>query len=212
MSLSGRGGLDGPPSKSRGARHAGRLAGFVLLLTTLALWQLVSRLDPPEFILGPLEIGGHVVEALRSGELLPHVGASLVRSLPGFVVGSLLGVILGLLAGVARSLDQLLSPMVFLTYPVPKIVFLPIRQVVARPRFEPANHRRRTPMPTGIVSCPTYPGTTAVVAFYLSRQGARFFASSSRKSRNLTSWLLSPVSWIIQLSAVVVVYSWGLEC
>src|SRR5262245_44538482 len=126
MSLSGRGGLDGPPSKSRGARHAGRLAGFVLLLTTLALWQLVSRLDPPEFILGPLEIGGHVVEALRSGELLPHVGASLVRSLPGFVVGSLLGVILGLLAGVARSLDQLLSPVVFLTYPVPKIVFLPI--------------------------------------------------------------------------------------
>jgi ABC-type nitrate/sulfonate/bicarbonate transport system permease component len=92
----------------------------------LALWQLVSRLDPPEFILGPLEIGGHVVEALRSGELLPHIGASLVRSLPGFVIGSLLGVILGLLAGVARSLDQLLSPVVLLTYPVPKIVFLPI--------------------------------------------------------------------------------------
>ena len=33
---------------------------------------------------------------------------------------------LGLLAGVARSADQMLSPVVFLTYPVPKIVFLPI--------------------------------------------------------------------------------------
>src|SRR5207253_3183146 len=68
----------------------------------------------------------HFGEALRSGELLPHIGASLARSVPGFVVGSLAGVVLGLLAGVARSLDQLLSPVVFLTYPVPKIVFLPI--------------------------------------------------------------------------------------
>jgi ABC-type nitrate/sulfonate/bicarbonate transport system permease component len=49
-----------------------------------------------------------------------------MRSLPGFVLGSLVGILLGLLAGVARTLDEMLSPVVFLTYPVPKIVFLPI--------------------------------------------------------------------------------------
>jgi NitT/TauT family transport system permease protein/sulfonate transport system permease protein len=49
-----------------------------------------------------------------------------VRSLPGFVLGTAVGVGLGLLAGVARGFDQLLSPVVFLTYPVPKIVMLPI--------------------------------------------------------------------------------------
>jgi ABC-type nitrate/sulfonate/bicarbonate transport system permease component len=103
-----------------------RLLGPALLLGVLVLWQLASRLDRPEFVLSPLEIAGHVVEALRAGELVPHVGASLVRSIPGFVIGSLIGVILGLLAGVARSLDELLSPVVFLTYPIPKIVFLPI--------------------------------------------------------------------------------------
>jgi ABC-type nitrate/sulfonate/bicarbonate transport system permease component len=111
----------------RGAPRLGsRAIGLALLLATVALWQLASRLDHPELILSPLEIARHVVEALRSGELLPHVGASLIRSLPGFLIGSLVGVILGLLAGVGRSLDQLLSPPVFLTYPVPKIVFLPI--------------------------------------------------------------------------------------
>ena len=103
-----------------------RLTGLGMLVAMLGLWQLASRLERPEFILSPLEIAGHVVAALGSGELAAHVGASLVRSLPGFVLGSLLGVMLGLLAGVARSLDQLLSPLVFLTYPVPKIVFLPI--------------------------------------------------------------------------------------
>jgi len=103
-----------------------RSIGLAMLLAMLALWQIATRFDHPDFILSPAEIARHVVEALRSGELLPHVGASLARSLPGFVIGSLIGVGLGLLAGVARSLDQLLSPVVFLTYPVPKIVFLPI--------------------------------------------------------------------------------------
>ena len=103
-----------------------RVIGLALLLGILALWQLASSFERPEFVQSPLEIAGHFVEALRSGELLPHVGASLVRSIPGFVIGSLIGVILGLLAGAVRSLDELLSPVVFLTYPVPKIVFLPI--------------------------------------------------------------------------------------
>src|SRR5262245_10318412 len=103
-----------------------RVTAPALLIGRLTLRQAATWLEHPDFILSPSEIGVHFVEALRSGELLPHVGASLARSLLGFVVGSLIGVGLGLLAGVARSLDQLLSPVVFLTYPVPKIVFLPI--------------------------------------------------------------------------------------
>jgi ABC-type nitrate/sulfonate/bicarbonate transport system permease component len=103
-----------------------RLMAPALLIVLLASWQILTRFDHPDFVLSPLEIARDVVEALRSGELLPHVGASLARALPAFVLGSSIGVVLGLLAGVGRGLDQLLSPVVFLTYPVPKIVFLPL--------------------------------------------------------------------------------------
>jgi ABC-type nitrate/sulfonate/bicarbonate transport system permease component len=82
-----------------------------------------------DWLLGPHEILRHFVAALVSGELLPHVGASLMRSVPGFALGAGLGIFLGLLAGVARALDEILSPAVFLSYPVPKIVFLPIVMV-----------------------------------------------------------------------------------
>ena len=109
-----------------GASLRSRWIGLALLAAMLLIWQLAMRFEHPDFLMGPLEIARHFGEALWSGELLPHIGASLVRSVPGFIVGSLVGVGLGLLAGVARSLDQLLSPVVFLTYPVPKIVFLPI--------------------------------------------------------------------------------------
>jgi ABC-type nitrate/sulfonate/bicarbonate transport system permease component len=107
-------------------RDAPRQTGLAVLVVVLGLWQAATSFGHPDFILSPSEIARHFVEALGSGELLPHVGASLARSMPGFVVGSLIGVVLGLLAGTARGLDQLLSPVVFLTYPVPKIVFLPI--------------------------------------------------------------------------------------
>ena len=79
--------------------------------------------------MGPGEILRHLAAAIASGELWPHIAASLVRSLPGFALGALAGTALGLLAGVSRMVDDLVSPSVLLTYPVPKIVFLPIIMV-----------------------------------------------------------------------------------
>jgi len=102
------------------------LAKASLLAAVLLAWQLAALHGLPQYVLSPLEIVRYFVQALGSAELYEHIWASLARSLPGFAIGSLLGAALGLAAGVARSLERLLSPAVFLTYPVPKIVMLPI--------------------------------------------------------------------------------------
>jgi ABC-type nitrate/sulfonate/bicarbonate transport system permease component len=96
------------------------------LFAVLLVWQLAGLRGLPDYVLSPVQIGRHFLEALGSAELYEHIGASLRRSLPGFVLGSFLGAALGLAAGVARWFDRMLSPAVFLTYPVPKIVMLPI--------------------------------------------------------------------------------------
>ena len=103
-----------------------RFARAGLLLFVLVLWQLLWMHGLPAYVLGPIEILSHFFTALGSAELYTHIGASLMRSLPGFVIGTLLGIALGLLAGISRAFDQMLSPIVFLSYPVPKIVMLPI--------------------------------------------------------------------------------------
>jgi ABC-type nitrate/sulfonate/bicarbonate transport system permease component len=95
-------------------------------LALVGLWQLLALVGLPDYLLSPAEIARALGATLASGELLGHVGASLARALPGFLLGSLLGVGLGLAAGVGRGVDQALSPVVFLTYPVPKVVMLPI--------------------------------------------------------------------------------------
>jgi len=96
-----------------------------LLLLVLAGWQLASQ-DGPAYLLGPVEILKDFWTELGSAEIYGHIAASLARSLPGFVLGSAAGVALGLAAGVAPWFDRMLSPAVFLSYPVPKIVMLPI--------------------------------------------------------------------------------------
>ena len=106
-----------------------RLTRTIPFLSLLLLWQLLSALGLPEYVLAPAAILRDFIAALYSGELFPHIGASLMRSIPGFAIGTLLGIALGLLAGVARGFDEMLSPVIFLTYPVPKIVMLPIVMV-----------------------------------------------------------------------------------
>jgi len=105
-------------------RHAAAPAGLLVVL--LVLWQIASLGGHPSYLLPPLEILGHFFAALGSSEIYVHAAASLGRALPGFLMGSLMGVVLGLAAGIARGLDEALSPLVFLTYPVPKIVMLPV--------------------------------------------------------------------------------------
>jgi NitT/TauT family transport system permease protein len=105
------------------------LAKAGLLLVVLLLWQLLWYRGLPQYVLGPVEILKDFAAALASAELYEHIGASLARSLPGFAIGTAAGIVLGLAAGVARWFDRMLSPAVFLTYPVPKIVMLPIFMV-----------------------------------------------------------------------------------
>jgi ABC-type nitrate/sulfonate/bicarbonate transport system permease component len=78
-------------------------AGFFLSL--VLLWQLAWMWGLPHYILGPFEILQHFFTALGSEELYAHIGASLLRSVPGFVIGASLGIAFGLAAGVSRAFD-----------------------------------------------------------------------------------------------------------
>jgi ABC-type nitrate/sulfonate/bicarbonate transport system permease component len=90
------------------------------------MWQLAALRGLPDYVLSPAAIARHFAAALATSELYVDAWASLMRAIPGFVIGTVAGVALGLAAGIARRFDEMLSPLVFLTYPVPKIVMLPV--------------------------------------------------------------------------------------
>src|ERR671933_2873984 len=103
-----------------------RLARIGFWLAVLGLWQWMAMRGAPDYVLPPSEIARQFIAALGTRELYADAAASLMRALPGFAIGVLLGIAFGLAAGIARSFDEMLSPLVFVTYPVPKIVMLPL--------------------------------------------------------------------------------------
>lgn len=106
-------------------RTARRALGYVgASLVLLVGWQLLSLALQSPALPGPGKALPEFVELMPI--LLPHALLSLARILAAMLIGTVLAVPLGLAIGRSKKADSLFGPLIFLTYPVPKIVFLPI--------------------------------------------------------------------------------------
>ncbi|WP_242875988.1 ABC transporter permease [Cellulosilyticum sp. I15G10I2] len=59
-----------------------------------------------------------------------HLLGSLLRILTAVTLSLLLGVPLGLLTGTSKKADAVISPIIYILYPLPKIAFLPIFMIL----------------------------------------------------------------------------------
>jgi NitT/TauT family transport system permease protein len=101
------------------------IAAIVLLI----LWQSSSSVMRSNILPGPKEAFGSFVEewSPKSGAgLKHHLWVSSRRVIYGIGVALISALPVGLLMGRMEKIDNFLAPLVFLTYPLPKIVFLPI--------------------------------------------------------------------------------------
>lgn len=98
------------------------LSAMMLILC----WKLFSlglssaMLPPPEQAFAAFG------EALKTALFWKHFGVSAFRVSAAMALAWLAGFPLGILMGYSRTADRVLSPILFLTYPIPKIVLLPI--------------------------------------------------------------------------------------
>jgi len=91
----------------------------------IILWYLAYLTLRMPIIPSPGAVLANIVQ-VYSSKINIHVLYSLGRILCGIAISLLLGVPLGYLMGYWEKADQLLSPLIYLTYPVPKIALLPI--------------------------------------------------------------------------------------
>ncbi|MBO4318012.1 MAG: ABC transporter permease [Mailhella sp.] len=90
------------------------------------VWQALSLLLG-EFVLPrPFMVLAAFSEAVCDTGFLAHAGESAWRVCTGLCLAWAFGFPMGILLGCRRKLDAMMAPIVFLTYPVPKIVFLPV--------------------------------------------------------------------------------------
>ena len=97
---------------------------FVFLCMNL-IWYIAYRLMNHAILPSP----GSVYKAmfqLGAADVAKNVGYSLLRIFEGVLLALLLGLLVGLLMGRSPLWNNLLDPVVYLTYPVPKIALLPV--------------------------------------------------------------------------------------
>jgi NitT/TauT family transport system permease protein len=99
-----------------------------LLLSSLGLlivWQLAAMLVNRPILPGPWEVIAVFFKELGNG-LLIHFGVSLWRATAGMALSVLVAAPAGLAIGGSNSLNRIFSPIIYLLYPIPKVVFVPI--------------------------------------------------------------------------------------
>lgn len=96
------------------------LAAVIVLLAWQALAMLIQR--------NILPTPAQVLQAMigYAGELSRHLAVSALRVIVSIVIAVALAVPAGLAMGQMPRLNRIFAPLVYLVYPIPKIVFFPI--------------------------------------------------------------------------------------
>ena len=100
--------------------------GVIGLVLVLAFWQIGSMALNKPFLPTPGASFAAFFTFLINGDMGQHFLISTVRIVASILLAMALAIPLGLAMGRVEWLGRLLNPIVYLLYPLPKVVFLPI--------------------------------------------------------------------------------------
>ncbi len=103
--------------------HCALLLSLAFLLL---LWHAAAAALNVNFLPAPLAVLARFVEELAGGSLWAHTLVSARRVSLSVLAGTALAVPLAVLAAQIRLLDRFITPLLYFTYPAPKVVFLPL--------------------------------------------------------------------------------------
>jgi NitT/TauT family transport system permease protein len=96
------------------------------ILLIFAFWYALSHVLGSTLLPDPIDVFLRGFREIRVYAFWQHVWASTFRMVAGLLVAFVTAVPLGLLLGSNARFDKLFSPLIYLGYPIPKIVLLPI--------------------------------------------------------------------------------------
>lgn len=114
----------------RAFKNSEKILSFLwsVVLLLLLWWLLAILLKNPAVPL-PLAALQSFLHNIQ-GDLLTHLGVSLYRVLVSLVLAAIMAVPLGLFLGKNPAIDAKAAPLLYLTYPIPKVVFMPVFLIV----------------------------------------------------------------------------------
>lgn len=99
-------------------------------LIVLVLWYLLHHLVNSNIIPEPYETIITFGKLMLSGNLFSHIMVSLFRIITAIIISLGIGIPFGLWLGLSKRADNLLSPVTYILYPIPKVAFLPLFMIL----------------------------------------------------------------------------------
>ncbi|WP_449598543.1 ABC transporter permease [Niallia sp. Marseille-Q9988] len=97
------------------------LFGFISIIL---LWYAASLIINKPILPAPKEVLSNLY-SLVSQDIYIHLGYSLVRIFVGIAISVCIGLLVGVLMGQSKQWNKILNPIIYFTYPIPKISLLP---------------------------------------------------------------------------------------
>ena len=98
---------------------------LLAMLALFAIWQVAAMLVNLPILPAPLKVLQVFFRELRK-DMLVHFAVSLWRVTVGMALSVLVAAPLGLAIGGSRRLNRFFSPFIYLLYPIPKVVLVPV--------------------------------------------------------------------------------------
>ena len=102
-----------------------RRDALLAAVALLFVWQAAAIVVNLPILPTPLQVFSVLIRELQNG-LLSHFAFSLWRVFAGMGLSVLAAAPVGLIIGGSPKLNRLFSPLIYLLYPIPKVVFVPV--------------------------------------------------------------------------------------
>jgi len=99
---------------------------WAAILIILIIWQVSAWLIDKPILPSPWVVGAAFIQEMQSGNLPRHFLMSLWRVIASTTLAILLAVPAGLVLGQSMRLNRIFAPMIYLLYPIPKVVLVPV--------------------------------------------------------------------------------------
>lgn len=107
-------------------KHKKLINALLGLLIVLLFWQLGSMALNKSFLPAPLASFQAFADGLSHGDLARHFRISTLRVLISILLALILAVPVGIAMGRIPVIGRIFNPVIYLLYPLPKVVFLPV--------------------------------------------------------------------------------------
>ncbi|MCF6278353.1 MAG: ABC transporter permease, partial [Anaerolineales bacterium] len=98
---------------------------FFAALAILAFWQVSALFINRNILPPPLIVIQVFFREIFNGNMLEHAVASLWRVVASMFLSVALAAPAGLALGQSQRLNRIFSPVIYLLYPIPKVVLVP---------------------------------------------------------------------------------------